>query len=100
MTAYDVAEVIETAAVAAFANLHKESTRGVSRKLLERLANKGEKRVELRGACVLVGHGQTRLCQHPLDRSVMHVKLACDRVRSALLGLVTAQNLGFELRIN
>ena len=84
-------------AVATPLAISEEPTRGLNRKLLERLANKGEKRIEPGGACALVGHEQTRLSQHPFS-PWRDARAACGR--SCSRGFSRPGNsLEFQLRV-
>ena len=98
MAGDDMAKMIGAAAVAAFADHHEQPAGGQGGERLERLADKGQERIERGGTCGSTEARQTGLRQHPCNGTVMHMQLAGDGAGAPLLDVVIAQDPGFEIR--
>jgi hypothetical protein len=89
----EVAEVIGAAAVAALVHHRIQPAGGQRRELLQRLADQRHIGIDLR-----CPRRQPSLRQHPAHHAGVHVQLASDGANGPLLGVVTAQDLRFDVR--
>jgi hypothetical protein len=93
----EVAEVVRSTKVAALACHHVQAACCEGWKLLERLQDEGQIRVNAAGAR-LADAGQSSLLQDALDGAVVDLQLAGDGAHTPTFDMVVAQDLGMKLR--
>ena len=93
----DGTEVVGGAGVAAGAHHLVEARSGEPRILLQSLDEEGDKGVDDGAAYRLLSGGDPGLGEHALHGGVMHLELGGDGTDAPVLGMIEAQDLGFEL---
>lgn len=93
---HEVAKMIGAARVAARTHHRVQPARREARVLAQCLLDERQVRIELRGAHKAGRARHPVLREHPVHGVVVHAELAADRARWPALGMIEAQDLGFE----